>query len=113
MNDPEQRVERSETWQVVGVGPHDKTRNDVTRRDMLKLTAGTVVAISGVLDAAQAKTLFFTPAELALVDELTEIVIPADEHSPGARAARVASCTSTRGWRNRSTRRRKHCGATA
>jgi Gluconate 2-dehydrogenase subunit 3 len=64
--------------------------DSVTRREMLKLTAGTVVAISGVLDAAQAKPLFFTPAEFALVDELTEVTIPADDHSPGARAARVA-----------------------
>jgi hypothetical protein len=62
----------------------------VTRREMLKLTAGAVVAISGVLDAAEAKPLFFTAAELALVDELSEIIIPADDHSPGARAARVA-----------------------
>jgi Gluconate 2-dehydrogenase subunit 3 len=67
-----------------------------TRRDMLKLTAGTVVAISGLLDAAQAKPLFFTPAEFALVDELAEIIIPADDHSPGARAARVASYIDAR-----------------
>jgi hypothetical protein len=84
MNDPEQRVERSDT------------SNAVTRRDMLKATAGTVVAISGVLDAAQAKPLFFTPADYALVDELTEIIIPADDHSPGARAARVASYIDAR-----------------
>jgi hypothetical protein len=90
MNDPKQRVERSETWQVVGVGPHDNQRNEVTRRTMLKATAGTVVAISGVLDAAQVKPAFFTPAEFALVDELSEIIIPADDHSPGARVARVA-----------------------
>jgi hypothetical protein len=91
-----QRGELGEPWQVVGVGPHDKTRNDVTRRDMLKLTAGTVVAISGLLDAAQAKPLFFTPAEFALVDELAELIIPADDHSPGARAARVASYIDAR-----------------
>ena len=34
---------------------------------------------------------FFTPEELALVDELSEMIIPADAHSPGARAARVAA----------------------
>jgi Gluconate 2-dehydrogenase subunit 3 len=90
MSDPNQRVERSETWQVVGVGPHDNKTNDVTRREMLKMTAGTaVVAVTGVLEAAS-KPLFFTPAEFALVDELTEMIIPADDHSPGARAARVA-----------------------
>jgi hypothetical protein len=33
---------------------------------------------------------FLTPAEFALLEELTELVIPTDEHSPGARAAGVA-----------------------
>jgi hypothetical protein len=33
---------------------------------------------------------FFNAAELALVDELGEIIIPTDAHSPGARAAGVA-----------------------
>jgi hypothetical protein len=33
---------------------------------------------------------FFTPAQHALVDELTETVIPADRHSGGAKAAKVA-----------------------
>jgi hypothetical protein len=33
---------------------------------------------------------FFTPAQHALVDELTETIIPADSHSGGARAAKVA-----------------------
>jgi hypothetical protein len=33
---------------------------------------------------------FLTPAEFALLDELTEIIIPTDEQSPGARAARCA-----------------------
>lgn len=76
---------------------HDNLRNDnLTRRDMLKITAGTVVAISGVLEAAQARPLFFTPAEFALVDELTELVIPADDHSPGANAARAAAFIDAR-----------------
>jgi Gluconate 2-dehydrogenase subunit 3 len=78
--------------QVVGVGSHDNPKNEVTRRDMLRITAGTVVAISGVdvLEAAPPKPRFFTPAEFALVDELTELIIPADDHSPGARTARAA-----------------------
>jgi hypothetical protein len=91
-NQRPERAKRVEGWQVVGVGPHDKTNNDVTRRDMLKITAGTVVAIGGgVLQAAPAQPLFFTPAEFALVDELTELIIPADDHSPGARAAQAAA----------------------
>lgn len=33
---------------------------------------------------------FFTPAQHALVEELTETIIPADSHSGGAKAAKVA-----------------------
>jgi hypothetical protein len=33
---------------------------------------------------------FFTPAQHALVDELSETIIPADNHSGGAKAAKVA-----------------------
>jgi hypothetical protein len=33
---------------------------------------------------------FFTPAENELLDQLTEMIIPADAHSPGAHAARVS-----------------------
>lgn len=33
---------------------------------------------------------FLTPAQYATLDALTEALIPADDHSPGARAARVA-----------------------
>jgi len=32
-----------------------------------------------------------TAAEFALLDELTELIIPADDHSPGARSAAVAA----------------------
>ena len=41
---------------------------------------------------AESKTAarFFTPAQRALVDELTETIIPADRHSGGAKAAKVA-----------------------
>jgi hypothetical protein len=42
--------------------------------------------------AAEAKpaTHFFTPTQHALVEELTETIIPADSHSGGAKAAKVA-----------------------
>lgn len=33
---------------------------------------------------------FFTPAENDMVDQLTEMIIPADSHSPGAHAAQVS-----------------------
>ncbi len=72
--------------------------SDLTRREMIKLgaSAALVVALTRVdvnaaAQAAQARApLFFTKQELALVDELSELIIPADDHSPGARAALVA-----------------------
>jgi hypothetical protein len=71
----------------------------VNRRELL---AGTSVAVSAVLGEGGCKQekapppsparapRFFTRAELAMVDELAEIILPADAHSPGARAAGVA-----------------------
>ena len=72
---------------------------DLSRREMIKLGAGAAIAVTllgldgrTVAQAAQDKApLFFTKEEFALVDELTELIIPTDEHSPGARAAQVAS----------------------
>ena len=79
----------------VGTGPEDEI--GLTRRELIKLGASAAVAAtligldSGVAQAAQDKSpLFFTKEEFALVDELTELIIPADEHSAGARAAQVA-----------------------
>ncbi|HZT30226.1 MAG TPA: gluconate 2-dehydrogenase subunit 3 family protein [Bryobacteraceae bacterium] len=40
-------------------------------------------------DPAEAKLQFFTPAQHELLDALTEMILPADEHSPGAHAAAV------------------------
>lgn len=85
----------------------------LTRRAMLKLAAGAVVAapLVGLSDAraainsvanattdmAQATApRFFTREEFALVDELTELIIPTDEHSPGARAAACAAYLDAR-----------------
>jgi hypothetical protein len=73
--------------------------NDLTRRDVIKLGAAATVAASlGVDDAAAQVKLggFLTPAELALLDELSEMIIPADAHSPGARAAKVADFIDAR-----------------
>ena len=39
---------------------------------------------------AKSAARFFTPAQHALVDELSETIIPADAHSAGAKAAKVA-----------------------
>jgi hypothetical protein len=45
---------------------------------------------AGLAAGPRAGRRFFTKADLELLDALTEIIIPSDEHSPGARAAGVA-----------------------
>ena len=74
--------------------------DDLSRRDVIKLGAAATVAASlGVADVARARrrpSTFFTPDELTLVDELSEMIIPTDDHSPGARAAKVAAYIDTR-----------------
>jgi gluconate 2-dehydrogenase gamma chain len=70
-----------------------------SRRDLLiTIAAGAVAAVPAAAQepataqqTAPKAPLFFTPIEFRMVDELAEIVIPADDHSPGARAANVAS----------------------
>ena len=66
------------------------------RREVLKLTAaaaatpllpGTSTAEAAPLPAGR----FLSAAEMTLLDELTEMIIPQDEHSGGARAAKVAA----------------------
>lgn len=77
---------------------------DLSRRDLLKLgAAATLTASLGVGDSlAQtaakpaAGPVFLTPQEFALLDELSEMIIPTDEHSPGARAAKVAAYIDSR-----------------
>jgi glucoside 3-dehydrogenase (cytochrome c) hitch-hiker subunit len=73
-------------------------KSELTRRQVIKLGAGAaiVTTVIGFDSKALAQSapdkapLFFTKQEFALVDELTELIIPADDHSPGARAAQVA-----------------------
>jgi gluconate 2-dehydrogenase subunit 3-like protein len=75
-------------------------KDALSRRDMLAATAAALATPLVNVGAARAAAAaarpseppprFLTTAELALLDELTELIIPADDHSPGARAARVA-----------------------
>jgi glucoside 3-dehydrogenase (cytochrome c) hitch-hiker subunit len=69
----------------------------LSRREMLELTAAAVAATPLVKLPAEALVSatppgkFLTAAELALLDELSEMIIPTDDHSPGAKAAGVAA----------------------
>lgn len=106
---------------LAGVGDDDAGRTDnretaqgegLSRREMIKIAAGAVIAApllgvdasgstlkgsaSGATMLRDKPPLFFSRQEFALVDELTELIIPADDHSPGARAAEVAAFIDAR-----------------
>jgi hypothetical protein len=68
---------------------------DINRRGALQVLAGTVVgtvnfpgSLAGA--AGQQHLKFFHRDEFEMLDVLSEIIIPADGHSPGAHAAQVA-----------------------
>jgi hypothetical protein len=69
----------------------------LARRDLLRSASAASMVLASVAarpaaaaDPAPAGR-FLTAAELALLDELSEIILPADDHAPGARAAKVAA----------------------
>jgi hypothetical protein len=74
-----------------------KQLESLSRRDMIAATAVALVTplLPGGAAAAPPAVgvpgKFLTAAEYALLDELTELIIPADDRSPGARAAGVAA----------------------
>jgi uncharacterized protein involved in copper resistance len=76
--------------------------DDLTRREAIKLGAVvTVAATLGVTESlaqtvAPAAPAFLTPDQFALLDELSEMIIPTDAHSPGAKAAKVAAYIDAR-----------------
>ena len=65
-------------------------KNDLSRRELIEATAAVVAApllrVGGVGARlpAGSPARFLTQAESALLDELTELLIPTDDHSPGA-----------------------------
>ncbi|MBI1353048.1 MAG: hypothetical protein GC160_01795 [Acidobacteria bacterium] len=65
------------------------------RRLVLRLIAAGFLAPEGLVTIAQAQTAqaykpsFFSADQMTTLDRLTEILIPADDHSPGAGAALV------------------------
>jgi len=67
----------------------------ISRRKMIQATATGVAGAVALPALAKTpspspKPLFFTAAEFALVDEMSDIIIPTDQQSAGARAAGVA-----------------------
>ena len=75
--------------------------SELSRREMLQATAAAAAALSlplvkVPLAGPQAAKKFFTPAEFAVVDELSDLIIPTDDKSGGARAAGVAAYIDAR-----------------
>jgi hypothetical protein len=96
MRNPEFGI-RNEEGEGAESPPISKPASQIaTRREIIKLAAGAMI----VPPTFQVKTRarkprpkplrFFTQGEYAMVDELSELIIPTDDHSPGARAAKVA-----------------------
>jgi len=73
----------------------------ISRRDALKAAAAATAALAlpAVLPSCQPQTAspkFFTADEFKLVDELSDMIIPTDAQSGGARAAGVATYIDTK-----------------
>ena len=65
---------------------------ELNRRELFKILGIASVSMPLALAAPEpGAPLYFSKDEFALLDTLTELVIPADEHSPGAHAAGVAA----------------------
>ena len=68
--------------------------HDLSRRDVIKLGAAATAAVSlgvGHVEAQARVGGFLTDSEFAMLDELSEMIIPTDDHSPGAKVAKVAA----------------------
>lgn len=63
----------------------------ISRRELLGAAAAAAALPLIKIPALKPPPDFFTPAEFALLDELTELIIPTDGQSAGARAAGVAT----------------------
>jgi hypothetical protein len=68
-------------------------QDNLTRRELIQLTTAAAIAGAAVPSglANEPAPKFFTKDEFAMVDQLSELIIPTDDHSPGARAAQVAA----------------------
>lgn len=70
----------------------------ISRRKMIQQTAAAAAALPLIkaLPTQAPKPKFFTPAEFALVDEMSDMIIPTDAQSAGARAAGVTAYIDAR-----------------
>lgn len=62
----------------------------LNRRDLFKVLTAAAFTTLQLPAAEPGAPLFFTKDEFALLDALTDLIIPTDDHSPGAHDAGVA-----------------------
>lgn len=92
MSDAQQRAAAGASAR--GDGP---ATDDISRRAMIGTTAAVLLGapllkvLPSVMRPGGVAPRFLTPAEFALLDELSEMIIPTDAVSPGAHAAGVAA----------------------
>jgi len=90
------RIEKKEEEEEAESRISNPASQIATRREIIKLAAGAMIVPPVFQSKPRARKpgpkprRFFTQAEFAMVDELSELIIPADDHSPGARAAKAA-----------------------
>ena len=66
----------------------------INRRELLLTLTGAALAAQAPLQLTAAepgKPLYFTRDEFTTLDTLTNLIVPADDHSPGAKEAGVAA----------------------
>src|SRR5579885_3257334 len=114
MQSDKTRADGGENLERTAAGEKSEAGVDLRhdRRQWLKASASmlgaSLIPASAVAEIAQQKPApaaasepaakaarFFTPAQHALVEELTETILPADSHSGGAKAAKVADYIET------------------
>src|SRR3954452_19262143 len=64
---------------------------DVNRREVMKWLSAAVFAPLALPAPDPTAPLYFSKDQYQLLDTLTELIIPADDHSPGAHDAGVAA----------------------
>lgn len=90
MSDEKSRLSRRSALKIIGAGVGAAGALSLYRNPVFAQHDHMKKAAAAHAEAAKGeKPRFFTPAELATVAVLSELIIPADDHSPGAKAAGV------------------------
>jgi glucoside 3-dehydrogenase (cytochrome c) hitch-hiker subunit len=87
--DRRQWLKTSATFLGAAVLPLSGTVTEVSRAEP-QAAQPAASPSQAVAAEASARSRFFTPAQHAMIEELSETIIPADSHSGGAKAAKVA-----------------------